>query len=256
MGRARICTHAVSPGPSGPGAASSARIGSGRRWSCPIGSSSPRASRSTPPATTSDGVAVCVVVAGVRAAGVVWVRAPGQAAVMARSTRPGGIRPGIHIRIWIPSAEVRYSNARWCWPCHSRVQRGRNSPIRCAHNATPPSGSTRGGGRIVISRARRCQRRSCRPAHHHRRPPAAAARTTTVAAAAGSSTCHHSSNQVAQARAHASRAWPARDHAIAERGHHTSPPGSGSSGGGWAVGGRPVGGSRGTQSGAVRTPAS
>ena len=43
------------------------------------------------------------VVAAVGWRGVVWVVAPGQAAVMARSTRPGGIGPGTQIRIVDPS---------------------------------------------------------------------------------------------------------------------------------------------------------
>ena len=123
-----------------------------------------RASRSVPPAASARA-------GNGGAAGAVTAWAPGQAASMARSIMPGGTVPGTHIRIVMTGPAQVYSNPRWGWPCHSRAHRGRSSPVRCPHSASPPAGSASGGASTVITRAfaarAACWRRRshARPAH-------------------------------------------------------------------------------------------
>ena len=148
-GRASTCSTACSPSPSAAAAPASARSGSEGR---PVrsGRISARASRSVPPvASTPAGSA--------GAAGqVVTACAPGQAASTARSTRPGGMRPGTHMLICSPPPAPpvqEYSQPRCGWPCHQRAQAGRSSPVRCPHSASAPAGSACGGARMTTCRA-------------------------------------------------------------------------------------------------------
>ena len=140
---------ACSPSPSPAAAPASARSGASGSWPADSGRISGRASRSVPPATRAPA-------GSGGAAGAVTVCAPGQAASTARSIRPGGIVPGTHSRIVIPAASPpaqAYSQPRCGWPCHSRAQGGRSSPVRWPHSATAPSGLACGGARTVTSRA-------------------------------------------------------------------------------------------------------
>jgi hypothetical protein len=180
-GRARICTTISSAtgvelppvGESGAvvvrssAAASSAVIGSPGGWSS-SGSPPRRASRSSPPVTTGralprflTGRPLPGIVTGRGPAGVVRVVAPGQAAVMARSTRPGGIGPGTQTRMVAPAGVRWYSKLRCGCPVRRRRQRGRSSPARLPHNAAAPSAAGWGGASTVTTRAPACRCR-CR----------------------------------------------------------------------------------------------
>ena len=80
-------------------------------------------------------------------AGTVSVRAPGQAASTARSTRPGGIGPGTHRAMVSPPSLAVSSKPRWGWPPRSRRQAGRSRATRLVHKVAAPCGSTSGGAR-------------------------------------------------------------------------------------------------------------
>ena len=112
-------------------------------------------------------------------AGVVTAWAPGQAASIARSIMPGGTVPGTHTPIVITGPAQVYSNPRCGCPCHSRAHRGRSSPPRFPHSASPPAGSASGGASTVITRAFAASA-ACWRRRSHARPSSAAVRAAAI----------------------------------------------------------------------------
>ena len=153
-GRARICTAADSPSLIASRAPRSGRRGS-TLCSVRSGYCSGRARRSSPP------VAIPPPASGGRA-GTVSVRAPGQAASTARSTRPGGTTPGTHRLMVSPASVATNSKPRCGWPPSARRHAGRSSATRLVQKVAAPWGSTSGGASTCTMRAPSARRRAWR----------------------------------------------------------------------------------------------